>query len=83
MAFRFRRPVYPGDTVTCRMTIVALSRHHRARAEAVWRNQDGQTVAEATLEGVIPGADEGRLLADMLAEGDPTNGLASADPSDS
>jgi 3-hydroxybutyryl-CoA dehydratase len=77
MGFRFRRPVYPGDTVTCRMTIVALSRGCNARAEAVFLNQDGETVAEATLDGLIPGPKERQLLADMMAEGDPTNELKS------
>jgi 3-hydroxybutyryl-CoA dehydratase len=75
MDFRFRRPVYPGDTVICHMTIVEVSGRYRARAEAVFRNQDGQTVAEAALEGLVPGPREQRLLAEMMAEGDPSNGL--------
>jgi acyl dehydratase len=77
MALRFRRPVYPGDTITCRLTIVALTPRRQARAEAVFVNQEGHTVVEATLEGVVPGPAEQRLLADMMAEGDPTNRLSS------
>ena len=75
MGFRFRRPVYPGDTVTCRLTIVDLTADHRARAEAVFVNQDGLTVAQATLDGRVPGPEERRLLRIMMDAGDPTNGL--------
>jgi hypothetical protein len=48
----------------------------RARAEAVFLNQRQETVIEANLEGIIPGPRERALLQDMMAAGDPTNGLA-------
>jgi acyl dehydratase len=76
MGFRFRRPVYPGDTVTCRMTLLEVDERWRARAEAVFLNQRQETVIEANLEGIIPGPREQALLQDMMAAGDPTNGLA-------
>ncbi|HDI59378.1 MAG TPA: MaoC family dehydratase [Desulfobacteraceae bacterium] len=76
MAFRFRRPVYPGDTVTCRMTLLAVDERWRARAEAVFLNQRQETVIEANLEGIVPGPGEQALLQEMMAAGDPTNGLA-------
>ena len=76
MGFRFRRPVYPGDTVTCRMTLLTVDARWRARAEAVFLNQHGETVLEGSLEGIVPGPGEQALLQDMMAAGDPTNGLA-------
>jgi 3-hydroxybutyryl-CoA dehydratase len=83
MGFRFRRPVYPGDTVTCRMTIFELDARHRARAKAVFVNQRQQVVVEGTLEGIVPGAAEQALLRVMIADGDPTNPLpAGTDTSD-
>ncbi|MDD2605326.1 MAG: MaoC family dehydratase [Desulfobacterales bacterium] len=76
MGFRFRRPVYPGDTVTCRMTLLTVDDRGRARAEAVFLNQRQETVIEGNLEGIVPGPDEQALLQDMMSAGDPTNGLA-------
>jgi 3-hydroxybutyryl-CoA dehydratase len=80
MGFRFRRPVYPGDTVTCRMTLLEVDARWRARAEAVFSNQRQETVIEAHLEGIVPGPGEQALLQDMMAAGDPTNGLADGPP---
>ena len=73
MRFRFRRPVYFGDTVECSVTIVDIDADNRARAEARFCNQDGILVIEADIRGVIPGAPEKEVLRIMLAEGDPTN----------
>lgn len=75
MSFRFRRPVYFGDTIKCRMTIVEIGERNRAKAEAVWTNQAGEVVLEATVMGIVPGEAERRVMAEMLAEGDPTNPL--------
>jgi len=52
MNFRFRRPVYFGDTVTCVFTITEVDARNRARAAAVLSNQHGEPVIEATLTGV-------------------------------
>jgi acyl dehydratase len=71
--FRFLRPVYFGDTVTCRLTITRIDEQGRADAEAVFTNQDGVTAAEASLTGRLPGPGERQVLQAMVSEGDPTN----------
>ncbi len=73
MKFRFKRPVYFGDTVECRFTITDLDDRNRAKAEAVFKNQLEETVLEASLTGMIPGDPEKRGMKAMLAEGGPTN----------
>jgi acyl dehydratase len=75
MNFRFKQPVYFGETITCRLTITDIDEHRRASAEAVYLNQDGNIVLEAELEGILPDAAERRILHAMVAEGDPTNKL--------
>ena len=76
MSFRFKRPVYVGDTVTCTFEITAIDENGRAQATATLMNQDGITVIEAEIGGVVPGEVERRILREMLSEGDPTNMLA-------
>lgn len=76
MNFRFKKPVYFGDTVECRMTITRLDTRNHAEAEAVFTNQQGETVIEATLSGVVPGIPERAVMRQMVDEGDPTNGCA-------
>ena len=73
MNFRFRKPVYFGDTIECRFTITELDERNRAKAEAVFKNQEEEIVIEAHLTGVIPGSPGQRVMEAMLAEGDPTN----------
>ncbi len=73
MEFRFRRPVFFGDTVTCALTVTEMDERGRARAQAVFTNQHGTTVREATLSGHLPGATERTLLAAILDE-DPGDG---------
>ncbi len=74
--FRFVKPVFFGDTVTCRFTLLEVDERGRARASAVFANQDGTTVVEAILTGRLPGEPERAILAAMVAEGDPTNKLS-------
>ncbi|EMP57283.1 MaoC-like dehydratase [Marinobacter santoriniensis NKSG1] len=62
MNFRFRRPVYFGDTIACVFTITDVDERNRARAEAVLSNQHGETVIEAWLTGILPGATERQWL---------------------
>ena len=76
MNFRFKKPVYFGDTVECSMRIVDIDDHSRAKAQLVYRNQHGTTVLEADLEGILPGTKERQILNQMLLEGDPTNKIA-------
>ena len=75
MNFRFKQPVYFGETITCRFTITDIDGHLRASAEAVYFNQDGNLDLEAELKGILPDAVERRILDDMVAGGDPTNKL--------
>lgn len=76
MDFKFLAPVYFGDTVTCRLTITSIGAKGRARAEAVYTNQDGRQVGSAVLSGRLPEGQDRERLRQMLAEGDPTNPLA-------
>jgi acyl dehydratase len=73
MNFRFRKPVYFGDTIECRFTITELDDRNRAKGLAVFRNQRGETVIEAEVSGIIPGTRERDVMAAMIGEGDPTN----------
>jgi acyl dehydratase len=75
MEFRFLRPVYIGDTITCSITIEEVNDRNFAKAEGTFTSQDGRRVMEATLTGFIPGTRERKILAKMMAEGDPTNKL--------
>ncbi len=75
MEFRFLRPVYIGETITCRLTIQEVGERGSAKAEGIFTDQNGQRVLEATLTGFIPGVREREILAEMMAEGDPTNKL--------
>ena len=70
---RFMKPVYFKDTITCRLTVDDIDEKGWARATAVFQNQEGTTVLEALLEGVLPGAAERKVLKVMVDEGDPTN----------
>ena len=73
MNFVFKKPVYFGDTIECCFTITELDERNRAKAEAVFRNQQGEIVMEAYLTGIIPGLRERAVMETMMAEGDPTN----------
>jgi acyl dehydratase len=73
MNFRFKKPVYFGDTIECRFTITELDDRNRAKAEAVFKNQQGEIVIEAHLTGIIPGSPEKQVMEVMKAEGDLTN----------
>lgn len=76
MEFKFKRPVYFGDTVTCRLTITKLEAGGKAEARALMTNQHGEEVVEARLEGILPGPAEREGLRRMRAQGDPSNPLA-------
>ena len=73
MNFRFRRPVYFGDTISCSLTITEIDQRNRAKAEAVFKNQRDEIVIEALVTGIVPGSVEKRVMETMLDEGDPTN----------
>ena len=73
MNFRFKKPVYFGDTIECRFTITELDDRNRAKAEAIFKNQQDEIVIQAYVTGIVPGPPEKQILQAMLAEGDPTN----------
>ena len=75
MNFRFKKPVYFGDTVTCKLTITDIDAKNRSRAFAEYHNQAGVVVLEADLEGIVPAEPEQDVLKAMVQEGDPTNKL--------
>lgn len=75
MNFRFKGPVYVGDTITCRLVITAIDEDGRAKASAAIKNDSDVTVIEAEISGIVPGVEERKVLCQMLSEGDPTNGL--------
>jgi len=77
MSFRFRKPVYFGETITCHLTIDEIDDRCRTRSSAVFTNQDGETVLEAQLQGILPGEPEQAVMRAMVDEGDPTNKLRS------
>ena len=76
MNLKFIRPVYPGDTVKCDLTITDIDEKGRAKADVLFTNGDGLTVLKAVLTGIVPGKPEMRILSDILREGDPTNKAA-------
>jgi acyl dehydratase len=76
MNFKFLKPVYIGDTITCEITITDVTERGFARAAATYFNQRGETVAKADLAGILPSAEERKVMAVMVMEGDPTNPLS-------
>lgn len=75
MDFRFKGPVYVGDTITCNWVITAIDQNGRAKSSVTITKEDGVMVIEAEISGVVPGVEERNVLSQMLSEGDPTNGL--------
>jgi acyl dehydratase len=73
MTFRFKKPVYFGDTIECRLTITEIDGRDRAKADAFFRNQREEIVIEASITGIVPGIPERQIMALMVAEGDSTN----------
>ncbi len=74
MNFRFKRPVYAGEILTCEWVVLTIDERLRATAEIRITSGDGQVALEAETRGVVPGPQERQRLKDMLAEGDPSNG---------
>jgi len=69
MNFRFIKPVYFNDTITCRCTLTAVDDKNRAEAEAVFTNQDRQIVLQASLFGVLPNVEERQVLQELMETG--------------
>jgi len=81
MSFKFKRPVYANETLTCNWVIQEIDEKGRAKADINVNNGDGVTVLEAKITGVLPNEHERQRLAKMLTEGDPTNGVKNLLPS--
>ena len=80
MNFRFRLPVYFGDTIKCSLSITEIDpKNQKAKAEVIYRNQEDAVVLEAELAGILPNTRERQILDAMVAEGDPSNKLADRD----
>jgi len=62
MNFRFRRPVYFGDTITCTLSIDEMDERSRVKCSGLFVNQDGETVIEGQLFGILPNKEERELL---------------------
>ena len=60
--FRFKKPVFFGDTITCSLTISCIAGKGLTEAKAVCRNQGGEIVLEAFLKGYIPVDQEIHIL---------------------
>jgi acyl dehydratase len=75
MNFRFKGPVYIGETITCTWVMTAIDQNGRAKASVTTTKEDGATVIEAEISGIVPGLEERKVLSQMLSEGDPTNRL--------
>jgi len=75
MNFRFKEPVYVGETITCTWVMTAIDQNGRAKASVTFTKEDDITVIEAEISGIMPGLEERKVLSQMLLEGDPTNGL--------
>jgi 3-hydroxybutyryl-CoA dehydratase len=76
MDFAFKKPVYLGDTVTCRWTFTEIDKKGRSTARVEFRNQDEVVVLTATVKGILPSIEERAILKAMVEEGDPTNKLS-------
>ncbi len=75
MSFKFISPVYFGDTIQCAVTITKIEAEGRAKAEAVFINQDEKQVCYAHMTGRLPMTKEKDILSAMVKEGDPSNQL--------
>ena len=69
MSFKFKRPVYAGETLTCHWIINEIDERERAKAHINVINGDGVTVLKAEITGVLPNKDERQRLAELLNEG--------------
>src|SRR5512136_2324109 len=80
MNFRFKGPVYVGETITCTWVMTAIDQKGRAKASVTMTKEDGVAVIEAEISGIVPGLEERKVLSQMLSEGDPSNELTDTQP---
>ena len=58
----FKKPVYFNDKITCHFTIIKIDSNKKAKAKAIFKNQDQEIVIEASLAGIIPGSAEKEIM---------------------
>ena len=75
ISFKFIRPVYFGETITCGVELTRVDKDGRAEAEAEFVNSRGQLKAKVHMTGRLPLEGERALLSEMVAQGDPHNPL--------
>ena len=75
MNFRFKKPVYFGDSIECCFTVTEIDDRNRAKAEAQFKNQQNEIVIEAYVMGIIPDSAEKRVMQTVMAERDSTKML--------
>ena len=76
MNFKFIKPVYFGDTITCTITLTKIEDSGRSEAEAILTNEANEQVCYAHLTGRLPLDHEREVLRLMVEEGDSANKLA-------
>ena len=76
MRFKYLKPVYFGDTITCTITITRIDNSGRAEAEALFTNEAGDQVCYAFLTGRLPLDKDRDLLRKIVNDGDPSNKLS-------
>ena len=76
MEFKYIKPVYFNDTITCTLTITTVEDSGKAEAEALFADEAGEQVCYAHLTGRLPQEHERAILISMVEQGDPTNKLA-------
>jgi len=64
--FRFKKPVYFGEAITCTLAISARNEKNLVEAKAVCRNSEGEIVLEAFLMGYIPNQRERDILQTIM-----------------
>lgn len=73
MNFKFKKPVYAGDTICCELVVTDIDDTGMACAKAVITNKDSTIVLKAVLKGILPGNPEKEVIQNMIEEGDPSN----------
>jgi 3-hydroxybutyryl-CoA dehydratase len=71
MNFSYKKPVYFGDTIECFCTITEIDERNRVKVEATYKNQQNEIVIEAQVTGILPNADEKKIMEIMISEGKP------------
>ena len=71
MSFEFKKPVYFGETIRCKLTIIEINEQGRAKAIAVFTNEKDTIILEAVLKGIVPGDKERKIMKGMQTGGDP------------